>query len=129
MGWRSAKFPSLKSLTKAGILRLADWHIHRLDLIGNTMGSVVSDGELVYAVTVPCAVSISMASGVATDLKLCRLRASHYNIQSPMLAGDLLIYNDHGAPEMVAVDKRNGKVQWRVPASFHTGEATEAAWQ
>lgn len=94
---------------------------------GSVMGSVVSDGRRVYAVTALSAAACFDLDGKqvwVTDLGAkpmdsglgCHLNPVHYNIASPVLAEDKLVYYDRDGAAMLGLDKASGRIVFRTAA-------------
>ena len=93
---------------------------------GSCMGSVVSDGNRVYAVTA-CFDLDGKRLWVA-DLEgkqLIGYPASasriHNHMASPVLAAGKLIYYHRDAVEFIALDAQTGRLAWRTPGPIKTG--------
>jgi len=99
---------------------------------GSCMGSVVSDGSRVYAVTALDGAACFDLDGKrlwVADLEgkqLVNYPASasrvHNSMASPVLAGGKLIYYHHGAVEFIALDAQTGRLAWRTPGPLKAGK-------
>jgi hypothetical protein len=94
---------------------------------GSTMGSVVSDGEFVYAVTAQEGAACFDLDGDrrwVADLNCGHLPhlsagvpiANHHSMASPVLADDKLVYYHRDAVAMYGLDKTTGKIAWKADA-------------
>jgi hypothetical protein len=94
---------------------------------GSTMGSVVSDGEFVYAVTAQEGAACydfngnqrwaaDLASGVIGGPSAGMRIGSHHAMASPVLADDKLVYYHRDAVAMYGLDKATGRVVWKTEA-------------
>lgn len=94
---------------------------------GSVMGSVVSDGRRVYAVTALSAAACFDLDGKqvwVTDLGAkplesglgCHLNPVHYNMASPVLAEDKLVYYDRDGAVMLGLDKASGRIVFKTAA-------------
>jgi outer membrane protein assembly factor BamB len=92
---------------------------------GSCMGSVVSDGQRVYAVTALDGAACFDLDGKrlwVADLEgkqLVSYPASadriHNHMASPVLAGGKLMYYHKDAVEFIALDAQTGRLAWRTP--------------
>jgi outer membrane protein assembly factor BamB len=99
---------------------------------GSCMGSVVSDGQRVYAVTALDGAACFDLDGKrlwVTDLEgkqILNFPASasriHNSMASPVLAGGKLIYYHYGAVEFIALDAQTGQLAWRTPGPIKAGK-------
>jgi hypothetical protein len=101
---------------------------------GSTMGSVVSDGKCVYAVTAQNAAAGFDLDGRrlwVTDLNGDHIRnypasipgfiANH--MASPVLAGDLLVYYHRDDASMYGLETTTGKIVWRAVSPLSDRES------
>ena len=99
---------------------------------GSCMGSVVSDGNRIYAVTALDGAACFDLDGKrlwVTDLEgkqLIGYPASasriHNSMASPVLAGGKLIYYHKDAVEFIALDAQTGRLAWRTPGPLKAGK-------
>jgi outer membrane protein assembly factor BamB len=100
---------------------------------GSTMGSAVSDGEFVYAVTAQEGAACFDMQGNrrwAADLNCGYLPhlsagvpiANHHAMSSPVLADDKLIYYHRDGVAMYGLNKATGKVDWKTRAPVAQNE-------
>ena len=99
---------------------------------GSCMGSVVSDGGRIYAVTALDGAACFDLDGNrlwVTDLEgkqLVGYPASadriHNHMASPVLAGGKLVYYHRDAVEFIALDAQTGRVAWRTPGPIKAGD-------
>jgi hypothetical protein len=91
---------------------------------GSTFGSVVSDGESVYAVTAQEGAAcfdlagrrkwiVDLASGTLPNTSAGVPIAAHHRMASPVLADGLLLYFHFEDARMYALDARTGQVCWK----------------
>ena len=99
---------------------------------GSCMGSVVSDGNRIYAVTALDGAACFDLDGKrlwVADLEGKQMQhypasasRNHNNMASPVLAGGKLIYYHYGAVESIALDAQTGRLAWRTPAPIKAGK-------
>ena len=99
---------------------------------GSCMGSVVSDGNRIYAVTALDGAACFDLDGHrlwVADLEGKQMQYypasapnNHNNMASPILAGGKLIYYHYGAVEFIALDAQTGRLAWRTPGPLKAGK-------
>jgi outer membrane protein assembly factor BamB len=99
---------------------------------GSCMGSVVSDGQRVYAVTALDGAACFDLDGKrlwVADLEGKQMIAypasadrNHNHMASPVLAGGKLMYYHKDAVEFIALDAQTGQLAWRTPGPIKAGE-------
>jgi outer membrane protein assembly factor BamB len=101
---------------------------------GSVMGSVVSDGRYVYAVTALSAAACFDMDGQrvwVTDLGAKPVQTGqngnldpvHFNISSPVLAEDKLLYYDRDGGRMLGLDKASGRIVYQTAAPVVPGSS------
>ncbi len=106
------------------IHRREGWTTYAQAWYGTTMGSVVGDGEFIYAVTALGAAACYDPAGKrrwVTDLgvKLGGSNPHHFlrgnfNISSPALAGDRLVYFHRDTGTFYGLETATGAIAWQV---------------
>ena len=99
---------------------------------GSCMGSVVSDGSRIYAVTALDGAACFDLDGNrlwVADLEGKQMRGFpasasriHNHMASPVLAGGKLIYYHKDAVEFIALDAQTGRLAWRTPGPIKAGD-------